>query len=78
MSCILYSANIGVGVDLIPFGDIQDGSEISWPPHNDFVMNVAGFSEALESAILVQVDARPRDSGRFFARPHHSQVVRMG
>ena len=29
---------------------------ISWPPNNDFVMNVAGFREALESAIQVQVD----------------------
>jgi predicted nucleotidyltransferase len=53
----LYSAKIEVGVDLIPFGDIQDGSAISWPPHHDFVMNVAGFSEAFESAILVQIDA---------------------
>src|SRR5205085_12544899 len=28
-----------------------------WSPHNDFVMNVAGFRDALESAIQVQVDA---------------------
>ena len=46
----LHSANIKIGVDLIPFGRIQDGSNISWPPRNDFVMNVAGFREALESA----------------------------
>ena len=51
-----HSAGISVGVDLIPFGGVQDGSVISWPPHNDFVMNVAGFREALESAIQVQVD----------------------
>jgi predicted nucleotidyltransferase len=51
-----HSADISVGVDLIPFGGVQDGSRISWPPHNDFVMNVAGFREALESAIQVQVD----------------------
>lgn len=52
----LYSANIKIGVDLIPFGGIQDGTNISWPPRNDFVMNVAGFREALESALHVQVD----------------------
>jgi predicted nucleotidyltransferase len=52
-----HSADISVGVDLIPFGGVQDGSVISWPPHNDFVMNLAGFREALESPIQVQVDA---------------------
>jgi len=51
-----HSVDISVGVDLIPFGGIQDGSLISWPPHNDFVMNVTGFRDALESAIQVQVD----------------------
>jgi predicted nucleotidyltransferase len=51
-----HSAGISVGVDLIPFGGVQDGSVISWPPNNDFVMNVAGFRVALESAIQVQVD----------------------
>lgn len=51
-----HSADISVGVDLIPFGGVQDGAVISWPPHNDFVMNVAGFRDALESAIQVQVD----------------------
>ena len=51
-----HSAGISVAVDLIPFGDVQDGTVISWPPNNDFVMNVAGFKEALESAIQVQVD----------------------
>jgi len=51
-----HSADISVGVDLIPFGGVQDGSLISWPPHYDSVMNVAGFREALESAIQVQVD----------------------
>ena len=52
-----HSAGISVRVDLIPFGGVQEGSQISWPPDNDFVMNVAGFKEALESAIQVQVDS---------------------
>jgi predicted nucleotidyltransferase len=52
-----HSAGISVRVDLIPFGGVQEGSQISWPPDNDFVMNVAGFREALESAIQVRVDS---------------------
>jgi predicted nucleotidyltransferase len=52
-----HSAGISVRVDLIPFGGVQEGSQISWPPDNDFVMNVTGFREALESAIQVQVDS---------------------
>jgi predicted nucleotidyltransferase len=52
-----HSAGISVRVDLIPFGGVQEGSQISWPPDNDFVMNVAGFKEALESAIQVQVES---------------------
>ncbi len=52
-----HSAGMSVRVDLIPFGGVQEGSQISWPPDNDFVMNVAGFREALESAIHVQVDS---------------------
>jgi len=52
----LHSPDIKVNIDLIPFGDIQDGSTLSWPPENDVVMNVAGFSDALESAIQVQTD----------------------
>lgn len=51
-----HSADILVRVDLIPFGGVQEGSRISWPPDNAFVMNVAGFREALESAIQVHVD----------------------
>jgi predicted nucleotidyltransferase len=52
----LYSPDIKVNVDLIPFGGIQDGSKIFWPPQNDFAMNVTGFSDALESSIHVQID----------------------
>ena len=51
-----HSAGVSVRVDLIPFGGVQEGSQISWPPNNDFVMNVSGFREALESAIQVHVD----------------------
>jgi predicted nucleotidyltransferase len=54
----LYSSDIKINVDLIPFGGLQDGSAISWPPQNDVVMNVAGFKEALDSAIHVQIHTK--------------------
>src|SRR5260370_24996327 len=52
----LYAPDIKVNVELIPFARLQDSSTISWPPQNDFVMNVAGFSEPLESAMRVRID----------------------
>ena len=43
-------------VDLMPFGGVADeNATIAWPPFQDTVMIVAGFEEALSSAILVQV-----------------------
>jgi predicted nucleotidyltransferase len=55
---LIYKST-GVTVDLIPFGGVQraDGT-ISWPPEEDTVMRVSGFSEALESAVLVRLDER--------------------
>lgn len=62
-----HSAGISVRVDLIPFGGVQEGSQISWPPDNDFVMNVAGFREAphrVGSAAELQVG--PGGGGQIF------------
>lgn len=43
-------------LDLIPFGRIEsDTNEIAWPPDMNVVMNVAGYAEALESAIQIDV-----------------------
>ena len=43
-------------VDLIPFGGVADErGTIAWPPSKDTVLNVAGFEEALDSSILVQL-----------------------
>lgn len=43
-------------VDIIPFGGITAADKtIAWPPDKDVVMNVAGFEEALESSISLQV-----------------------
>lgn len=47
-------------IDIVPFGDIEDGSNsIYWPPEQDFVMNVLGFSEAFEYALSVQISEEP-------------------
>ncbi|MBA3696426.1 MAG: nucleotidyl transferase AbiEii/AbiGii toxin family protein [Methylotenera sp.] len=45
-------------VDIIPFGKVQDENNmIAWPPEMDVVMSVNGYQEALESALLVALDA---------------------
>lgn len=45
-------------LDIVPFGEIADDNNIAWPPKGDFVMNVLGFQEALDSSwqVLVQDD----------------------
>lgn len=46
----------GYPLDLIPFGGVeQPETEIAWPPDRSVVMNVAGYSEALASAVPVEV-----------------------
>ena len=45
-------------VDIIPFGKVQDENNmIAWPPELDVVMSVSGYQEALESALLVELDS---------------------
>jgi len=45
-------------VDIIPFGGVQDAkNKIAWPPEMDVVMSVSGYQEALESALLVELNA---------------------
>jgi predicted nucleotidyltransferase len=44
-------------IDLIPFGGVENADEtIAWPPDGDIVMHVAGFGDALVSAVQVKVD----------------------
>jgi predicted nucleotidyltransferase len=44
-------------VDLIPFrGVASERKTIAWPPEGDFVMNVAGFEEALDAALRVELE----------------------
>lgn len=43
-------------IDLIPFGKIEsEGNRIAWPPDMNIVMNVAGYGEALASAIPIDL-----------------------
>lgn len=43
-------------LDLLPFGKIEGpGNVIAWPPDMKVVMNVAGYAEALQSAVQVDV-----------------------
>jgi predicted nucleotidyltransferase len=43
-------------VDLIPFGGVErEDRTIAWPPEEDFVMRVAGFSDGMESSVPVRL-----------------------
>ena len=44
-------------LDIVPFGGVQDEhGEIAWPPDGSVRMNVAGFRQALDTAIAVRID----------------------
>lgn len=48
----------GVRVDLLPFGGVElSDRTIAWPPHDDFVMHVLGYAEAMASAVRVSLPA---------------------
>lgn len=47
-------------IDIVPFGGItQNNNEIAWPPEQDVVMNVMGFTEAFENALTVRISEVP-------------------
>lgn len=56
---LIYRAtdtSFGIPLDLLPFGGVESSdATIAWPPGMDIVMNVAGFSEARTSALMVEV-----------------------
>jgi predicted nucleotidyltransferase len=43
-------------LDLVPFDGVEHEGEIAWPPEGDFVMNVAGYTDALDSALDVEIE----------------------
>jgi predicted nucleotidyltransferase len=46
-------------VDLIPFGGLEvEKNTIAWPPDMSILMNVAGYRDALVSAVPVEVEPR--------------------
>jgi predicted nucleotidyltransferase len=54
---ITYPSKPAVVVDLIPFGGVETADRtIAWPPDEDIVMRVTGFSDGLESAVPVRLD----------------------
>lgn len=57
---LVYQSSLiehGFVVDIIPFGKVQDNNNmIAWPPELDVVMSVSGYQEALEPALLVELD----------------------
>jgi predicted nucleotidyltransferase len=53
---LIYPTTPAVIVDLIPFGGVErEDRTIAWPPEEDFVMRVAGFSDAMESSVQVRL-----------------------
>ena len=53
---LIYPTNPAVIVDLIPFGGVErEDRTIAWPPEEDFVMRVAGFSDGMESSVPVKL-----------------------
>jgi predicted nucleotidyltransferase len=54
---LTYNSTPAVVVDLIPFGGVESADRtIAWPPEQDIVMSVTGFSDGLESAIPVRLE----------------------
>lgn len=57
---IIDSAGMPWEIDIVPFGGItQNNNEIAWPPEQNVVMNVMGFTEAFENAVTVRISEVP-------------------
>jgi predicted nucleotidyltransferase len=47
-------------IDFIPFGGITDSHHrISWPPEHTIIMNILGFRDAYEKAVIVRMSSSP-------------------
>jgi predicted nucleotidyltransferase len=54
---LIYPSHPSVIVDLIPFGGIEGADRtIAWPPDEDIIMRVTGFSDGLASAVPVRLE----------------------
>ena len=64
-------------IDIIPFGAIEDDeSTIAWPPNQDFEMNMLGFKEAAENALIVRINKDPEIEVRV-ASPAGMSVLKL-
>jgi len=53
---LIYTSEPAVMIDLIPFGGVERADRtITWPPEEEIVMTVTGFSDAVHSAVLVRL-----------------------
>lgn len=53
--CIRHDAS-NLPLDIVPFGEIADDKgEIQWPPKHEITMSVAGFQEAFNTAVTVDI-----------------------
>ncbi|MFA7056177.1 MAG: hypothetical protein WC155_01275 [Candidatus Cloacimonadales bacterium] len=50
----LFSSNFII--DVIPIGKVEANSTISWPPDFDRIMNVMGFHEVYDSALMFSLE----------------------
>ena len=54
---LIYPSKPSVIVDLIPFGGVEGADRtIAWPPDEDIIMRVTGFSDGLASAVPVRLE----------------------
>lgn len=54
---LIFGTGSGVyPLDLVPFDGVERNGEIAWPPDSDFVMNIAGYSDAYKSALDVEIE----------------------
>ncbi|OOF30541.1 hypothetical protein [Salinivibrio proteolyticus] len=52
----LKDPDSGLPIDIIPFGAIaDDAGEIQWPPEHAVTMTVAGFQEAYDAALSIEL-----------------------
>ncbi|MFA8341362.1 MAG: hypothetical protein ACEPO8_00190 [Rhodothermaceae bacterium] len=46
-------------LDFVPFGEVADDDEISWPPSYDRIMSIQGYQEAFDNALELQIKNDP-------------------
>lgn len=50
----------GIAVDIVPFGNLQQSdATICWPLDGEKAMNVLGFQEACDNAVMVRLQEKP-------------------